>query len=77
MKLWDVRKTSEPVKIWKNKNLVCAQAVVNMAISPNERVVITGNSCPKEQTVKLTGYDTVTGEQVCDLDVFEAGEGIS
>lgn len=52
---------------------------MNVAFSPNERVVITGNSAinKSDKALKLVGFDIVTGEKVCNHDVFDEGESIS
>jgi hypothetical protein len=63
LKLWDIRNTSKPVWGWKNAGLVNLNPQCNVALSSNERVVLTGSSVRKGlgHYALLMGFDTLTG----------------
>mmetsp|Transcript_8622 Transcript_8622/g.14579 ORF Transcript_8622/g.14579 Transcript_8622/m.14579 type:complete len:228 (-) Transcript_8622:581-1264(-) len=79
LKIWDIRKASKPLFSFEDKTLfnLCPQA--NVALSANERVILTGSSAlPKKGEFSyLHAYDLVSGELILRDRVLEAGEGIN
>ncbi|KAI8327414.1 WD40-repeat-containing domain protein [Choanephora cucurbitarum] len=47
VKLWDIRNAKKPVKTAYNLDIVNPE--VNVAFSPDEKLILTGTSCPKGQ----------------------------
>jgi WD repeat-containing protein 70 len=68
LKLWDIRKASKPVYEWFD--LINLSSKTNIALSPNEKYVITGTSVRKNYGYGfVNGFSTVTGEKVCELPI--------
>ena len=71
LKLWDVRMFGDaavaPVLAWKDASLFNYNQQTNVALSSNERIVLTGSSVRKGRGEKapLIGFDTTTGDSVC------------
>ena len=47
MLVWDIRNAKKPVKTAYNLDIVNPE--VNVAFSPDEKLILTGTSCPKGQ----------------------------
>jgi hypothetical protein len=64
LKLWDIRKSSEPVWAWRHASLVNLNTQSNVTLSSNERIVLTGSSVRKGlgHYSLLMGFDTLTGQ---------------
>lgn len=62
MKLWDIRNTSQPLYMWDD--LANMSPKTGVAVSPNEKVVITGTSVRKGfGEGQIVGFNTMTGEK--------------
>jgi len=66
MKMWDLRKPTEPVFTWEN--LINLSSKTNVTLSTNEKVVLTGTSVRKGYGYGVVAaYDTISGEKLKDI----------
>jgi WD40 repeat protein len=66
LKLWDIRNTSKTIYDWDN--LTNLSSKTNIALSPNEKVIITGTSVRKNHGFgMLTGFSVDDGQKVCEV----------
>lgn len=75
MKLWDIRKPNiGPLIAWKDASLCNFNQPTNVALSSNERIVLTGSSVRKGlgHFAVLNGFDTLTGDRVLREAVLDA-----
>jgi len=79
LKMWDIRKATTPVQAWKDASLCNFNQATNIAVSPNERIVLTGSSVRKGlgHYSLLNGFDTLTGDLVCKEAVLEKDQSLS
>lgn len=68
MKLWDVRSTKTPIHVWDSLHNLSEKT--QCAFSPNEKIVITGTSAVRGQSMgKLVAFNTMTGELISETDI--------
>lgn len=68
LKLWDIRQQKEPFLTWED--LECSVEKLQCCFSPNDKVIVTGTEAVKgKQMAKLTAFNTITGEQVCNQNI--------
>ena len=61
MKLWDLRNTKDPVRVWNDLTNLNAQTGV--CISPDETLILTGTSVRKGFAYgMLLAFDATSGE---------------
>ena len=66
LKLWDIRNSSKPVFVWEDLSSVSGSTSV--ALSPNEKVIVTGTASSRrgQDVGRLVGFNTLEGGKVCD-----------
>ena len=79
LKLWDIRKSTEPVRAWRDASLCNFGTDTNVTLSSNERVLLTGSSVRKGRGhyALLHAYDTLTGENLCKEAVLPQDESLT
>jgi WD repeat-containing protein 70 len=61
MKLWDLRNTKKPLRVWKD--LTNLNAKTTVCISPDESLILTGTSVRKGFAYgMLLAYDPLSGD---------------
>lgn len=66
LKLWDIRNTSKTIYDWDN--LTNLSSKTNIALSPNEKVIVTGTSVRKNHGFgTLTGFSVDDGQKVSEV----------
>ena len=66
MKLWDIRNTSKTVFDWYD--LPNLSSKTNIALSPNEKVIVTGTSVGRKNGYGfMHGFSTDNGQKICEV----------
>jgi len=70
LKLWDLRFQGDPINVWEDlKNFA---SHTNVALSPDEKIILTGDSIRKEEgNGNLHFFDSDTLEKICQIGVSQ------
>lgn len=79
LKIWDIRNTAQPVKAWGDASLCNFGADTNVALSANQRILVTGSSVRKGRGhyALLHAYDTLSGDTVAKEAVLPPDESLT